>query len=177
MARDGWSRLRAAAQRNTAPVVDVALGVVFLALVLVERLAVAPVPPSRIPAALALGGLIATGLALRRRAPLAAYVLGSAALVVEVWAGMPSALSPYANQIGVYSVGLYATRRRARWGLAVMVAGVVGYFAAASRPLNLAESAGVLFVWLLAWGIGVQRRAPARRAAGGPPVDAAAGRR
>src|SRR4029453_2785680 len=115
MARDGWSRLRAAAQRNTAPVVD---------LVLVERLAVAPVPPARIPAALVLGGLIATGLALRRRAPLAAYVLGSAALVVEVWAGMPSALSPYANQIGVYSVGLYATRRRARWGLAVMVAGV-----------------------------------------------------
>src|SRR5439155_22334920 len=90
----------------------------------------------------------------RRRLPLAAYVFGSAGLMVETLAGVPSALSPYANQIGVYSVGLYATRRRAPWGLVVMVAGVAVYFRAAPGQFNLAQPAGVLFVWLLAWGIG-----------------------
>jgi signal transduction histidine kinase len=154
MVKDGWNRRRAAGPRSTtALIVDGALGAAFLAMALVERLVVAPVPHARIPVAVALGTAIAAGLALRRRAPLAAYVLGTVAIVVEALILAPGTLSPYANQIGVYSVGLYATRRRAQWGLAVMLAGVVAYFAAVDEP-NRTALVGVILVWLLAWAIG-----------------------
>ncbi len=167
MVRQGWNRLRTAGPRSTtALVVDGALGAVFLVMTLVERLVVTPVPQARIPVAVALGTAIAAGLALRRRAPLTAYVLGSAAIAVEALIVAPGTLSPYANQIGVYSVGLYATRQRARWGLVVMLAGVVAYFAAVDE-LNRTAPAGVLLVWLLAWAIGYSgaRRREEQRAA------------
>jgi signal transduction histidine kinase len=66
----------------------------------------------------------------------------------------PSWLSPYANLIGVYSVGLYATRQRARASLVLTVPSVLGYFAVVDRPFQLSSVGGVLFVWVLAWMIG-----------------------
>ena len=53
---------------------------------------------------------------------------GTAALVSEAFLGVATELSPLATLVGAYSVGLYATRARARWGLFVVVVGVVGYF-------------------------------------------------
>lgn len=144
MVEDAWNRLRRAAPHSTtALLADCALGALFLALYLTERLVVAPLPAARLPIALA-GVAIAAGLALRRRTPLAAFVLGSAALIIGVMGTAPSVLAPYANQIGVYSVGPHATRRRARWGLAVMIVCIAGYFAAVRptpRPASIGTTA------------------------------------
>jgi signal transduction histidine kinase len=73
----------------------------------------------------------------------------------------------------VYSLGLYATRGRARWGLLVMIASVLAYFSAAGSST---PPAGVLFLWLLAWAVGygeARRRevqAAARQAVRGQAV-------
>jgi signal transduction histidine kinase len=161
MVEDAWNRLRRAAPHSTtALLADCALAALFLSLFLAERLVVAPLPAARLPIALASGVAIAAGLALRRRTPLAAFVLGSAALIIGVMGTAPSALAPYANQIGVYSVGLHATRRRAHWGLAVMIVCIAGYFAAVRPTPRPASIGGVAFVWLLAWlvGYGAARR-------------------
>jgi signal transduction histidine kinase len=53
-------------------------------------------------------------------------------------------------------VGQHATPARARWGTLIIVAGVVGFFAATpglqrTDPANLFS---VLLVWLVAWGVG-----------------------
>ncbi|WP_188189448.1 sensor histidine kinase [Nonomuraea sp. SYSU D8015] len=158
---DAWNRLRTAAPRSaTALIADSALGALFLVLLLVERLVVAPLPVASLPVALTSGLGIAVGLALRRRTPLAAFVLGSTALLFGVLVTPPSVLAPYANQIGVYSVGLHATRRRAHSGLIVMIICIAGYFAAVQPTPRPASIGGVVFVWVLAWlvGYGAARR-------------------
>lgn len=168
MVTDVWNRLRRPhPQSRTALVVDASLGAIFLIMLLVERLVVAPVPHASIPVAVAVAIGIAGGLALRRRVPLAAYVLNSAALIVGVLAMPPSPLSPYANLIGLFSVGLYATRRRAWWGLVGFLAVMPAYFAAVGPPYRPTPIGGVLFVWALAWavGYGSARRREEQRAA------------
>ncbi len=155
MVKEGWRRLRAASpQSTTALAVDLALGAVFLILLLIERLVVAPVPVAKLPAAVVLGIALAAGLALRRRVPLTAYMLNLAALMLAALATPPSVLSPYANMIGVYSVGLYATRPRALASLVITIPSVFGYFAIVERPFRLSSVGGVLFLWVLAWTIG-----------------------
>ncbi|MEV0387173.1 histidine kinase [Nonomuraea sp. NPDC050643] len=161
MVEDAWNRLRAAAPRSaTALIADGALGALFLTLFLVERLVVAPLPAASLPLSVASGTGIAVGLALRRRTPLLAFVLNGAALIAGVVGVTPSVLAPYANQIGVYSVGLHATRLRARWGLVFMIIAIAGYFAAVRPTPRPASIGGVVFVWLLAWlvGYGTARR-------------------
>ncbi|MFF1871577.1 sensor histidine kinase [Kitasatospora herbaricolor] len=136
-----------------AAVVDGAAAVAFLAAMAAERLGAAgdirvgPVP------ALALSVLLAGALALRRRAPLAAYLAGTAALSAEALFVLPSPLSPYANLVGLYSLGLYATRGRALLGPVVVLPGMAAYFAGLAHTYP-AVPAGVLFVWLLAWAVG-----------------------
>ncbi|MFI7134189.1 sensor histidine kinase [Nonomuraea sp. NPDC050153] len=161
MVADVWNRLRTAAPRGaTALIADSALGALFLALYLAERLVVAPLPSASLPAALACGLGITTGLALRRCTPLPAFVLGATALVAGVIVAAPSVLAPYANQIGVYSVGLHATRRRARWGLVLTIIYIAAYFVAVRPTPRPASIGGVVFVWLLTWlvGYGTARR-------------------
>lgn len=169
MVDDGWHRLRAfALARTTAPWIDLALGGIFLAAVLGERFLVSPVSLAPAPAVMALGIalVLAVAVALRRRMPLTAYLLNSVALAVGALTLPPSELAPYANLVGAYSVGLYATRRRAWWGLAVMVGCVVVYFGAGADRGNPVE---VLGLWLAAWAIGYsnarrrQEQAAARR--------------
>jgi signal transduction histidine kinase len=147
----GW--LRTVPRSRTALQVDSALGALFLALLLVERWVVAPVPSGELPLATGLGVVLAAALALRRRIPLAAHVLGAVALVAEALTVTPSLFSPYANQILVYSVGRHATRPRAWCGLVIQVVGVAAYFAAVD-PQHPSRAARVLFVWLLAWAVG-----------------------
>ncbi|MET9617381.1 sensor histidine kinase [Kitasatospora indigofera] len=139
--------------RPRAAVVDGAAAVAFLAAMAAERLGAAgeirvgPVP------ALALSVLLAGALALRRRAPLAGYLAGTAALSAEALFVLPSPVSPYANLVGLYSLGLYATRGRALLGPVVVLPGMAAYFAGLAHTYP-AVPAGVLFLWLLAWAVG-----------------------
>ncbi|MCX5215101.1 histidine kinase [Kitasatospora sp. NBC_00240] len=175
-ATSGPPRGRAAAVRRSsgalrparpgAAVVDGAAAVAFLAAMAAERLGAAtelrvgPVP------ALALSLLLAGALAVRRRAPLAAYLAGTAALSAEALFVLPSPVSPYANLVGLYSLGLYATRGRALLGPVVVLPGMAAYFAGLAHTYP-ALPAGVLFVWLLAWAVGfaTARRQEEREAA------------
>jgi signal transduction histidine kinase len=156
-------------------VADGALAAVFLAAMLVQLTRSASVPGARLPLAVVLSVAVAGGLALRRRVPLGAYFAGSLALVAEALWVAPSPLTPYANLIGVYSLGLYATRGRARLGLLIMIPGVLAYFSAA-RSSAAAPAAGVLFLWLLAWAVGYgaarwrEEQAVARQAIRGQAV-------
>ena len=136
-----------------AAVADGALAAVFLAVMLVQLTRSASLPGARLPVAAALSVVIAGGLALRRRMPLGAYLAGSLALLAEALWAAPSPVSPYANLIGAYSLGLYAARGRARWGLLFMIPGVFAYFSIAGSSAG-APAAGVLFGWLLAWAVG-----------------------
>ncbi|WP_190208944.1 sensor histidine kinase [Kitasatospora indigofera] len=139
--------------RPRAAVVDGAAAVAFLAAMTAERLGsageirVGPVP------ALALSVLLAGALALRRRAPLAGYLAGTAALSAEALFVLPSPVTPYANLVGLYSLGLYATRGRALLGPVVVLPGMAAYFAGLAHTYP-AVPAGVLFLWLLAWAVG-----------------------
>ncbi|MGW4893508.1 sensor histidine kinase [Kitasatospora sp. NPDC004240] len=159
--------LRALRALLDGPAPDTALAAAFVAVMAYERVT-AGLSPTVLPAALALSAAVAGPLALRRRAPLAAYLTGSAALSVEALFVLPSPVSPYANLIGLYSLGLHATRRRAQVAPVIVLFGMAAYFTDLDGPGRYAEiPAGVLFLWLLAWavGYGTARRQEERDAA------------
>ncbi len=163
-AMGGLRALRDRYRRVPAVAADGALGAVFLAGMLIERTG-AGLARDRVPLAAVLSVLVAAGLALRRRAPVTGYLLGSAALSVEALFVEPSPVSPYANLIGLYSLGLHADRRHAWFAPPLVVAGVAAYFAGLGSSSLLAP-AGVLFSWLLAWALGYStaRRREAQQA-------------
>ncbi|HEU4346796.1 MAG TPA: sensor histidine kinase, partial [Actinoplanes sp.] len=135
-----------------AGVVDATLAGVAVATMVAERLS--SVPGARLPAAVALSVLVGGSLAFRRRAPVTAYAVGTAALVMEaLWLG-PGSLSSMANLIGLYSLGQYATRRRALVGPVIMLPGVAAYFVADETAPPAAVPTGVVLLWLLAWAVG-----------------------
>ena len=153
MRLDQLARPIARLRRLPEPAFDAGLALVFVAAVGVER-ALNPLdggPTVLVSAVLTL--VLAGSLALRRRLPLTAFVTGSVALCAESLLHIASALSPYANQVCVYSLGLYATRTRARWGLPIIVAGVGVYFADTIRTDAL-QPVAALFVWLATWAVG-----------------------
>src|SRR4051812_39678982 len=125
----GWAGLRRGFRgiQPSAPVLDVGLAVVFLAVMVTERINAAPRIGVPMPVAVALSVVIAAALAARRWAPLTAYVVGSLALSVEAMFVLPSPVTPYANLIGVYSLGRYATRGRARLGPVLVPVGLAAY--------------------------------------------------
>ncbi|MEV6972336.1 sensor histidine kinase [Kitasatospora sp. NPDC093806] len=145
---------------------DLALAGAFLALATVERIGAADTLRAPLPLALALGAAVAVPLAVRRTHPLAGYLIGSAALSAEALFVLPSPVSPYANLIGLYSIGLYATRRRAWFGPFAALLGMAAYFADLGHAYPVIPT-GVLFLWLLGWavGYGTARRAEEREAA------------
>ncbi len=79
---------------------------------------------------------------------------------------LPSTVSPYADLVGLYSLGLYAPRRRAWFGPFAALLGMAAYFADLGHDYPVIP-AGVLFLWLLGWavGYGTARRAEEREAA------------
>ena len=87
---------------------------------------------------------------------MAALAIGTAALVVESFLHVATVFTPLATLVGAYSVGLYATRARARWGLLIIVAGVVGYFVGTPglRRTDPVQLTYVLLVWLGGWAFG-----------------------
>ena len=151
------NRLAAIASRvNTVPAwaADAALAGVAVATLVSERLATTPPLGARLPAAVVLVAVIGGSLAFRRRVPVTAYAVGTAALAVEALWLTPGEWSPSANLIGLYSVGCYATAGRALWGPVIMLPGVAAYFLGDETAVSPAEPAGVVFAWLLAWAVG-----------------------
>jgi len=140
-----------ALRRVPEDVADAALAAAFLAAMVVERARM--LSGERLSAAVALSVVMAGGVALRRRVPYAGYIVGSAALMAEALWIAPSPISPYANLVCLYSLGLYATQRRARWGPLILIPGVAAYFAKFPSA-TLTMPAGVLFTWWLAWAVG-----------------------
>ncbi len=143
-------RLRAVA----APAADVAAAVVFVAAVALDRTQ-EPVDGGAAMVALSvvLTLMMAGGLVARRTFPLAAFVASTVGLSVEALAGISSAVSPYANLVGIYSLGAYATRRRALFGPPMALAGTALYFVGNSETATF-EAAGVLFSWIATWAVG-----------------------
>ncbi|HEU4349649.1 MAG TPA: histidine kinase, partial [Actinoplanes sp.] len=137
-----------------AGAVDATLAGVAVAMLIAERLTATPSLGARLPAAVALAVVIGGSLAFRRQAPVASYAVGTAALAVEALWLSPGALSSLANLIGLYSLGQYATRRRALWGPVIMLPGVAAYFVGDEGAAPPAVPAGVVFGWLLAWAAG-----------------------
>ena len=147
------SKLAARLARVPATAVDVGLAGTLLAAMVTVRLIVGPPLGDRFPAVLVLYVVIAGCLVARRRAPLAAYLVGTAGLIIEaLWDG-GGIVSPYANLIGLYSLGLYASRRKARLGPLLVPLGLLGYYAP-QDDVSGAAPAGTLFFWLLAWAAG-----------------------
>ena len=145
------SRLR----RLPPSVVDAGLGAIFVAVVSAEVVR-QPVAGGRTAILAVLTLVLAISLALRRRTPLAALGIGTAALVVESFLHVATLFSPLATLVGAYSVGLYATRGRARWGLVIIVAGVLGYFVGTPglQRTDPVQFSYILLVWLAGWAIG-----------------------
>lgn len=149
------ARVVRAARRIPSPVLDGALAFGFLAALLIEQAHSAPLPGIRLALAVALDVVIAGSLALRRKVPLSAYILSSLALAAGALWTSRSAVAPYANIISTYSLGLYAKRARAWWGLLLVFPGVLIYFSPAGHgTVNGAAPAGVLLAWALAWAVG-----------------------
>ena len=119
---------------------------------------------------------MAGALVARRSYPLTACLASSLALSVESLAGLASNASPYANQVAVFSLGLYATRKHARLGPPiVLVAGVV-YFAGDPRDPGVGRRRSALRVARHLGGR-LHHGPPTRRARTCPPRGPAAGRR
>ena len=83
-------------------------------------------------------------------------MVGTAALTLESFLQATTTLSPLPTLVGAYSLGLYATRARARWGPLLVLAGVLGYFAstpglARAETVELLQTLGT---WLAAWALG-----------------------
>lgn len=140
--------------RWPAPAADAGLTALYLAAATTERLH-QPLHSTSALFAAGVTAVLAGGLALRRRFPLSAFLASTAALCAEPLLHITSAVSPYADQVCVYSVGLYATRNRARWALPIVALGVLVYFAGApGAGSGGAEPVGVLFVWIATWALG-----------------------
>jgi signal transduction histidine kinase len=138
--------------------VDAGIAAIFIGMVAAEAVR-QPMPGARTALFALLTLVLAASLVLRRKWPLAALVIGVAALVVESFLHVATVFTPLATLVGAYSVGLYATRTRARWGLLIIVAGVIGYFVGTPglRRTDPVQLAYVLLVWLGGWAFGYAR--------------------
>jgi signal transduction histidine kinase len=142
--------------RRVPPMVlDAAIAAIFIVMVAAEAVR-SPVAGGGTALLAVLTVVMAVGLVLRRKLPLTGLAIATAALAVESIMHVATVFTPLATLVGAYSVGLYATRARARWGLLVIVGGILGYFAGTpglsrTDPVQLAY---VLLVWLGGWAFG-----------------------
>ena len=155
MGFEGLTRSLRRLRRVPPPVVDAGISVIFVLLVAAEAIR-QPMPAGRTAVFVVLTLVMAVCLVLRRRWPLATYAIATAALVVESFLHVATEFTPLATLVGAYSVGLYASRARARWGVLIVVAGVVGFFAGTPglQRTNPVQLAYVLLIWLGGWGFG-----------------------
>jgi signal transduction histidine kinase len=141
--------------RPSAKVFDVVVAVAFTAALVIEFVLTESTALRPAPVSIALALVVGASLVVRRRVPLLAYAVGSAALVSStLWSG-PSAILPYANLFGLFSLGLYGSRRRALFGPVIMVPGVLIYFSTSASDLPIVTGS-VLVVWGSVWVMGYQ---------------------
>jgi signal transduction histidine kinase len=159
---DGLTRPLGRLRRVPPLVVDAGIAAIFVVMVAAEAVR-QPLAGGEAALLAVLTLVMAVGLVLRRRLPLTGLAIATAALAVESFLHVATVFTPLATLVGAYSVGLYATRTRARWGLLIIVAGVVGYFVGTPglRRTDPVQLAYVLLVWLGGWAFGYAR---ARRA-------------
>ena len=162
MGFDGMTRPLGRFRRVPPLVVDAGIAAIFVIMVAAEAVR-QPLAGGETALLAVLTLVMAVGLVLRRRLPLTGLAIATAALTVESFLHVATVFTPLATLVGAYSVGLYATRTRARWGLLIIVAGVVGYFVGTPglRRTDPVQLAYVLLVWLGGWAFGYAR---ARRA-------------
>lgn len=144
---------------------DAGIAVGFLAVMLGELLfdlGVDEPPPGAFVAAVTMAG----ALLFRRRFPVSSYAVGSMAVIVQALFLFVGGLYPYTNLAHIYSVGAFATRRRALLGPLIGFVGVTSYFSVA-RPGSPTLPVIVSFVWFLVWaaGYGLARSREAAEAA------------
>jgi signal transduction histidine kinase len=144
--------------RRLPPIfIDAGISVLFLVLEASELVRQPPAGGrSMLIAAAALTVVLAAALTVRRRVPVTAYLVGTAALVAQSFLHVATMFSPMATLICAHAVGLYATPARARWGPLLVIVGVVSYFAGTPglRRTDPAQLAYVLLVWLAGWALG-----------------------
>ncbi len=141
--------------RRSAVILDLSVSITLTAVLVIEQAVRASPEPSALVGSLALAIVIGGSLAFRRRWPLASYAVGSAALIAQaLWADF-SAIAPYANLVGLFSLGVYGTRRRALWGPVILVPGLIAYFTGASEPFGVL-SITAFAAWFAAWAVGFQ---------------------
>jgi signal transduction histidine kinase len=138
---------------------DLALTVIMTVILLGEAVAEDAGPISFV-----LAGSMSISLAFRRSYPLTAYVINSVALVLIAANYYDAGLYVFANAIGLYSVGAYATRTRSVIGLVIGLSGVVAYWAVVPWKEIPWLPGSVVAAWALAWVAG-QAEAQRRRAA------------
>ena len=160
--------LGALLRRSQPPgwVADAVLATGFLVALGLERVNSASQIGDRWPLSALLVVVIAGAVAARRRAPLTAFLVSTGAMLIEARYVVVSAVTPNANLVNVYALGLYATRPRAWVGPFVIVAGNVVYFTSIDSfsPANVISP---LILWLLVWAFayGTARRQEERAAA------------
>jgi signal transduction histidine kinase len=141
-------------------VVDLAIAIAFFVAMVIGRITAADDLGDRFLAALLLNVVVAGSLVWRRHYPVTSFLVNTAGLIVEAVFVGPGPLTPYANLIGLYSMGYYATRARAWLGPVLVLPGVFGYFAGRVDDVGLLAPITVTFSWMLAWaaGYGAARR-------------------
>lgn len=141
--------------RRTALILDLGIAVVLTTVLVVEQILRAPVLSAPPFVAIGLAVVIGGSLAFRRRWPLLSYVVGSAALIAQsLWVDS-STITPYANLIGLFSLGVHGSRRHALWGPVLLVPGVLAYFSGASDFFGIL-AISVFGVWFAGWALGYQ---------------------
>jgi len=155
-ARAGAAVAAAGARLRGLPplAVDLAIAIAMFVAMVIARVAVADELGDRFLAALLLNVVVAGSLVWRRRYPLGSFLVNTAGLIVEAVFVGPGPLTPYANLIGLYSMGYYASRTRAWLGPPLVLFGVVGYFAGRTDEFETLAPVTVMFSWLLAWAFG-----------------------
>lgn len=137
------------------PLLDVVIAAAVGASLFIERLLADFDTPSQFWVSVGFAMIVSASLAFRRRLPLLSYAIGSAAMIIDAFIGAPTYCAPYANLIGLFSLGAYGSRAHALVGPVILVPGVLGYFASNGQPPGLL-TASVIFVWLAAWALGYQ---------------------
>lgn len=131
---------------------DAGIAAAFLAIMLAE-LAFDDATEGSRWGAVAMFVVIAAALAFRRRLPVSSYAVGTAALTAQALWFFVGGLYPYANLAHLYSVGAFATPRRAILGLLIGFGGVASYFSGADYGFP-ALPVIVSAIWFLAWATG-----------------------
>lgn len=161
-----FERLEARAARAAPPaLIDIGLAAFFvpLCLISVASMEVTGQLHEPYPRDYLLASLIALMVALRRRTPLTALVVASAAVTILVVTHAPEGATPIAVAVLVYSVAAWSPMPRALVGLGVISSAIAFMVLFSDGGVDLTDGGFTIGVFAILWSSGVAMRA--RRAA------------